>query len=75
MDNKKFGVVSILVTTKTLGNFASLKFGASGDIIVVFATIAWATTAISDRYFDNVHRGLSAGEKRAEFMNDQKQYI
>ena len=39
----------LLVTTRTLGNFKSLKFGSSGDLLVLSATIAWATTAIAMR--------------------------
>jgi len=50
---------AFLVTTKTLGNFASLKLGTFGDIIVVFATIAWATTAISARkYLKDMNAGV-----------------
>ena len=48
-----------LVTTKTLGNAASLHFGSMGDAVVLFATIAWATTAIAMRkYLSNLHAGI-----------------
>jgi drug/metabolite transporter (DMT)-like permease len=48
-----------LVTTKTLGNATSLRFGSLGDAIVLFATIAWATTAIAMRkYLSKLHAGI-----------------
>lgn len=52
-------VSAVLVTTKTLRNFYLLKFGTFGDIIVVFATIAWATTAIAARkYLKDMNAGV-----------------
>ena len=36
----------VLVTTKTLDNLFALRFGTLGDLIVLSATIAWATSAI-----------------------------
>ncbi len=36
----------ILVTTRTLDNLYALHFGTLGDLIVLSATIAWATSAI-----------------------------
>ncbi|MGB9595901.1 MAG: DMT family transporter [Candidatus Poribacteria bacterium] len=50
---------AVLVTTKTLGNFYSLRLGTFGDIIVVFATIAWATTAVAARkYLKDMNAGV-----------------
>jgi drug/metabolite transporter (DMT)-like permease len=47
-----FMIISgILVTTKTIDNFALLKFGTIGDLLVLSATIAWATTAIVVRKY------------------------
>lgn len=41
----------LLVTTKTLNNLTMLKFGTIGDLYVLLATIAWATTAITTRKY------------------------
>lgn len=41
----------VLVTTKTLDNLMILKFGTPGDLYVLLATIAWATTAIVARKY------------------------
>jgi len=47
-----FMIISgILVTARTLENFSSLKIGTMGDLMVLSATIAWATTAIAMRKF------------------------
>ena len=51
-------MAAFLVTTRTIGNFISLKFGSSGDLLVLAATIAWATTAIAMRRY---LRGMSPG--------------
>ncbi|MGB3478858.1 MAG: DMT family transporter [bacterium] len=51
-------LAGIMVTTKTLGNFVGFRFGAIGDIYVLSATIAWATTAIVARKY---LRSLDAG--------------
>ncbi len=48
----------VLVTTKTAGNLSDKKFGTMGDIYVVMATVAWATTAIVMRKY---LKGLNAG--------------
>lgn len=37
---------ALLVTTRTLDNLIALQFGTLGDLIVLVATIAWATSAI-----------------------------
>jgi drug/metabolite transporter (DMT)-like permease len=36
----------LLVTTRTFDNLVAMKFGTLGDLIVLVATIAWATSAI-----------------------------
>jgi len=54
-------IAALLVTTKTLGNLASLKLGTFGDLIVLFATVAWATTAIAVRkYIKDMNAGVMA---------------
>ena len=52
-------VSGVLVTTKTLDHLFSYKFGTIGDLIVLSATIAWATTAIAMRkYLKNLNAGV-----------------
>lgn len=52
-------VAGILVTTKTIGNLITLKFGTIADLYVLAATIAWATTAIvARRYLKGLHAGV-----------------
>ncbi len=47
------------VTTKTLENLLTFNLGSFGDLLVLSATIAWATTAIAMRkYLRDVHAGL-----------------
>jgi drug/metabolite transporter (DMT)-like permease len=54
-------VAGIFVTTKTLGNLVALKFGTVGDLYVLLATIAWATTAIVARkYLKELNAGVIA---------------
>ena len=49
----------LLVSTKTVENFMSLKFGSMGDLFVLFATVAWATTTIAARkYLREVNAGV-----------------
>ena len=48
----------ILVTTKTLENLSMFKLGTIGDLLVLSATIAWATTAVTMRKY---LRGVNAG--------------
>jgi drug/metabolite transporter (DMT)-like permease len=48
----------ILVTTKTPENLSRIKIGTLGDLYVLMATAAWATTAIVTRKY---LRGLNAG--------------
>jgi drug/metabolite transporter (DMT)-like permease len=48
-----------LVTSKTIENFALFKFGTYGDLLVLMATFAWATTAIAVRkYIKNLNAGV-----------------
>jgi drug/metabolite transporter (DMT)-like permease len=48
-----------LVTTKTLENLLTFNLGSFGDLLVLSATIAWATTAIAMRkYLKEMHAGL-----------------
>ncbi|MBN1860881.1 MAG: DMT family transporter [Candidatus Thermoplasmatota archaeon] len=49
----------LLVTTKTMENFITLKFGTIGDLIVLIATITWATAAIvMKKYLTMVNAGV-----------------
>ena len=49
----------ILVTTKTLDNLSMFKLGTTGDLLVLSAAIAWATTAVAMRkYLRNVNAGI-----------------
>jgi len=49
----------LLVTTKTIENFTMLKLGTFGDLLVLAATIAWATTAIVvKKYLINMNSGV-----------------
>ena len=50
-------LAGILVTTKSVDNYMKLQFGTIGDIYVLLATIAWATTAVVARKY---LRGLPA---------------
>jgi drug/metabolite transporter (DMT)-like permease len=51
-------IAGVLVTTKTPDNLAMVKIGTMGDVYVLMATGAWATTAIVTRKY---LRGLNAG--------------
>jgi len=52
-------ISGLLVTTKTIENFAMFKFGTFEDLLVLIATIAWATTAIVVRkYLKNLNAGV-----------------
>jgi len=51
-------IAAVFVTTKTLENLFMIKLGTAGDIYVLLATVAWATTAIVMRKY---LRGLNAG--------------
>ena len=51
-------IAGVLVTTKTAANLSMIKLGTMGDVYVLMATGAWATTAIVTRKY---LRGLNAG--------------
>ena len=56
-----FAMISsaILITGKSIHNIASLKIGSIGDVLVLMATISWATTAIVARkYLCNMEAGV-----------------
>jgi drug/metabolite transporter (DMT)-like permease len=54
-------VAGLLVTSKTLNNMRQLRLGTLGDLHVLLATIAWATTAIvARRYLKQLHAALIA---------------
>lgn len=40
---------ALLVTTRTIENFADFKFGTSGDLLILGSTFLWATVAIVGR--------------------------
>lgn len=44
-------IAGFLVTTKTTENLIALQFGTTGDLYVLLATVAWATTAIVARRY------------------------
>ncbi len=51
----------LLVTTRNFQNLSMFKFGTLADLLVLFATLAWATTAIVTRkYLRSVHSGVLA---------------
>ena len=52
-------IAGLLVTTKNLTNLSMLRLGTTADLLVLIATIAWATTAIVMRkYLRSVHSGI-----------------
>jgi drug/metabolite transporter (DMT)-like permease len=52
-------ISAVLVTTKTVENLFTLQFGTLGDLIVLSATIAWATASIvMKKYINNLDAGL-----------------
>jgi len=54
-------IAGLLVTTRTPQNFGEMKFGTLGDLIVLCATIAWATTAVAMRkYIRDMNAGVVA---------------
>ncbi len=49
----------LLVTTRTTENLFALRFGTIGDLIVLSATIAWATSAIvMKKYLTSMNAGV-----------------
>jgi len=54
-------IAGLLVTTKTGANLRALRFGTPGDLLVLVATVAWATTGIAMRkYLRPVNAGVIA---------------
>ena len=52
-------ISGVLVTTNTLDHLLNYQFGTIGDLFVLSATIAWATTAIVMRkYLRNMNAGV-----------------
>ena len=51
-------IAGLLVATKTPGNLRDLRLGTVGDLLVLGATVAWATTGIAMRKY---LRELNAG--------------
>jgi drug/metabolite transporter (DMT)-like permease len=52
-------ISAMLVTTKTVENLLTLHFGTIGDLIVLSATIAWATSAIvMKKYLTAMNAGV-----------------
>jgi drug/metabolite transporter (DMT)-like permease len=50
---------AFLVTTKTLENLLALRFGTIGDLIVLSATVAWATASIvMKKYINTMDAGV-----------------
>ena len=41
----------VIISTKTFDNLTSFNFGTIGDLFVLSATVAWATTAIAMRKY------------------------
>lgn len=54
-------VAGLLVTSRDLQNLLRLRIGTTGDLYVLLATIAWATTAIVARkYLQRLHAAIIA---------------
>jgi len=52
-------VSCLLVTTKTGGNLADINLGTKGDLLVLLATVVWATAAIVMRkYLKELNAGV-----------------
>ncbi|MCX6663181.1 MAG: DMT family transporter [Euryarchaeota archaeon] len=52
-------IAGLLVTTRTIENLFAFKFGTLGDLIVLSATIAWATSAIvMKKYLTAMNAGV-----------------
>jgi len=50
---------AVLVTTKTFENLLALRFGTIGDLIVLSATVAWATASIvMKKYINAMDAGI-----------------
>lgn len=54
-------IAGLLVTSRTFDNIMQLKLGTLGDLYVLLATVAWATTAIvARRYLRELHAAVIA---------------
>jgi drug/metabolite transporter (DMT)-like permease len=52
-------IAGLLVTTRTIENLFAFRFGTLGDLIVLSATIAWATSAIvMKKYLTAMNAGV-----------------
>jgi drug/metabolite transporter (DMT)-like permease len=52
---------ALMVSTGTIGNLESLRFGTLGDVLVFISTISWATAAIAvRRYLTGMNAGVIA---------------
>jgi drug/metabolite transporter (DMT)-like permease len=52
-------IAGLLVTTRTIENLFAFRFGTIGDLIVLSATIAWATSAIvMKKYLTAMNAGV-----------------
>lgn len=52
-------IAAIFVTTQTLDRALSLRFASFGDMLVLCATIAWASTAVvMKKYLTHLHSGI-----------------
>lgn len=51
-------ISGLLITTKTLGNFSTLRLGTYGDLFALSATVAWATATVAFRKY---LKGMNAG--------------
>jgi len=52
-------IAAVFVTTQTVENALALRFGSFGDLLVLGATVAWASTAVVMRkYLTHVHAGF-----------------
>jgi drug/metabolite transporter (DMT)-like permease len=52
-------IAGLLVTTRTVENLSAFRFGTIGDLIVLSATIAWATSAIvMKKYLTAMNAGV-----------------
>lgn len=52
-------VAGLLVTARTMSNLRGLNLGGSSDLLLLAATVSWATTAIAARkYASKTHAGV-----------------
>jgi drug/metabolite transporter (DMT)-like permease len=52
-------IAGLMVTTRTIENLSELRLGTFGDLIVLSAAIAWATTAVAmKKYIRDMNAGV-----------------